>query len=162
VSTQKIEPNSYHVIFDEVSIGSTTLHFISREETVEAQLGYSIGSNGEDLTGDEDGDWKKSWEVIGYEDLCGDPIFVDHSSEGSPVFTAMHGMGEWRSTAISDSFDAFNKSLRIVAEIAVGRENPVKLEANPISLAEIEGALETIRALNPNSEIEFWELLLGI
>jgi hypothetical protein len=149
-------------VFDKVSLGNTTLHFFSEAEFLQGQVGYSVDPGGQSLAGDNDGDWKESWQVIGYEDLCGDPIFIDVSFAEVPVYTASHGMGEWKPTQISDSFEAFSKSLKIVAEIAVGRENAVKLVANPIGLAEAETSLDAIRAINPNSDMEFWELLFGI
>jgi hypothetical protein len=48
------------------------------------------------LTGQSEGDWKPNWLVIGFEDLCGDPLFVDIESAGFPVFTAAHGMENWK------------------------------------------------------------------
>ena len=83
------------------------------------------------LTGSKKGDWKSEWRVIGYEDCCGDPIFVDSKANDTPIYTAEHGMGEWTPLRIADSFEAFLKSLTIVSEIAIGRENPMLLEKNP-------------------------------
>ena len=56
-----------------------TIRLFSVNELSNAQLGYSINSDGNSLIGEENGDWKENWFVIGKlcEDLCGDPIFVD-------------------------------------------------------------------------------------
>ena len=147
---------------EEISLGYTTLHFFSAEEYVAGQIGYSVDPNGNSLVGENNGDWKQTWGVIGFEDLCGDPIFVDIGAAQLPVYTAAHGAGDWNPTLIADSFEGFRKSLKIVREIAAGRENAVKLEANPIGVEEAGRALNSIGAINPNSDIEFWMLLLGI
>ena len=95
------------------------------------QLGYSIDANGVSLTGSKKRDWKSEWRVIEYEDCGGDPIFLDSKANNTPIYTAEHGMGEWTPLRIADSFEAFQKSLTIVSEIAIGRENPMLLEKNP-------------------------------
>ena len=144
-----------------VSIGSTGINIYSEPELLPGQIGYSIGSDGESLAGQNEGDWKQEWLVIGHEDCCGDPIFVDLQSVAFPVYTALHGIGEWRANRIADSFEAFGKSLMIISDIAIGREDPVKLEKNPVNPVERKKALDNIKQLNPTSDIEFWELLLG-
>ena len=129
----------------QLSFGSTALHFFSEDEIQNGQIGYSVDSAGRPLVGDDDGDWKPTWRVIGFEDLCGDPIFVDIGIAEMPVYTAVHGTGHWKPTLISDTLEAFDKSLKIVAEIAVGRENSVKLDANPIAVTEANRVLDSIR-----------------
>ncbi len=74
-----------------VSLGYTTVVIFSESELEEAQVGYSESDSGETFRGEKKGDWKKSWLVIGFEDLCGDPIFVDLNvpeSQSSPPRTA--------------------------------------------------------------------------
>ena len=161
MSEQDFRP--FAVLFREVSLGNTTLHFFSEEdEFIDGQIGYSVNPHGNSLVGGENGDWKETWRVLGYEDLCGDPVFVDVRIPELPVFTAPHGMGDWNATQISDSFEAFNKSLKIVAEIALGRENAVRLEGNPIGSGDAALALDRISTISPNSDIEFWQLFLGV
>ena len=142
------------------SIGYSGLHFFIESEFSEGQRGYSVDDEGKSLVGKDEGDRQVGWKVIGYEESCGDPIFVDTDLEGIPVFTAIHGMGDWTPVQIADSFEAFKKNLKIVLEISVGRENPVMLERNPIGESERKNALGEIRQLNPRSDTEFWELLL--
>ncbi len=81
--------------FHEVTIGYTTIYLFAEIELSEGQKGYSIDPNGKSLVGEKDGDWKNSWLVIGFEELCGDPIFVDLDLEHLPVFTTGHGIGSW-------------------------------------------------------------------
>jgi len=142
-------------------LGSSGFRFFHESEFANGQRGYARGADGESLVGNDDGDWKPNWQVIGYEEACGDPIFVDTASKGLPVFTAMHGTGEWTPKLIADTLDSFKQSLHVIAEIAVGRENPVKLEANPIDDSVRKEALERIRILNPGVDPEFWELAMG-
>jgi hypothetical protein len=59
------------------------------------------------FTGENAGDWKRDWFVIACEDLLGDPIFVDLSEPGLPVFTAAHGEGEWNPVLIASSLRGF-------------------------------------------------------
>ena len=62
---------------EKVSCGYRAVTLFSEAELEDAQIGYSIGEGGEDVTGESDGDWRANWLVIGDEDVCGDPIFVD-------------------------------------------------------------------------------------
>ena len=128
--------------FYEVTIGYTTICLFAESELVEGQKGYSVDPNGKILTGEKDGDWKKSWLVIGHEELCGDPIFVDLDLEHLPVFTAIHGIGSWNETLIADNFESFIKSLEFLAEST-----------------SKEDTLGKIKSLNQQADFEFWELL---
>lgn len=83
------------------------VYIFSRDEFEEGQLGYSVGLENESLIGNEKGDWKESWFVIGYEELMGDPFFVDVKDVNFPVYTAEHGMGEWEPLLYSNSLEEF-------------------------------------------------------
>jgi hypothetical protein len=113
------------------------------------------------LTGDQDGDWLQKWIVIGYEDLCGDPIFIDISVDEFPVYTAIHGEGSWNAKRVAVSLEAFGRALLSVANIAKGRENPLALKNNPLEQLEKEATLSFIRRDNPGVDLEFWEILLS-
>lgn len=147
-------------ILREVSFGVETIHVCRAPELSGLQTGYSISSTGEVLTGTGAGDWRKEWVVIAYEDCCGDPIFIDCSKNGYPVYTAMHGEGPWEPTQIAVSLETFGRALSVLAKIAKGREHPVALEANPITQSEREATLATIQRDNPGLDLQFWEILL--
>ncbi|PFD98369.1 hypothetical protein COE15_21500 [Bacillus cereus] len=84
------------------------VYLFSRADFEEGQLGYRVGGlENESLIGNEKGDWKESWFVIGYEELMGDPFFVDVKDIDFPVYTAEHGMGEWEPLLHSDSLKEF-------------------------------------------------------
>ena len=143
------------------SIGSSGLRFFSESEFTDGQRGYSVDTHGRSFATGEKGGWEHPWQVIGYEELCGDPIFVDSEAEGFPVFTAIHGIGEWNPDLIGDTLESFKECLNVLADLAVGRENPVKLAANPIDDLLRKTTIEKIRIRNPNSNLEFWELTMG-
>ena len=142
---------------DSVSFGYTTVTLFADQELRDAQVGYSISDSGESFVGEQAGDWRDSWLVIGYEDLCGDPIFVDLSKSELPVFTAAHGEGDWNTIPIGSSLDGFVQALLEVERLAQGRNNPVQLEHNPLSEVEREQVLSRIAELNPNASLQFWK-----
>ena len=101
------ELKSNDVEIDDSEGETISIHLFSREEFEEGQLGYSIDEGGTSLTGNEEGEWKESWYVIGYDELVGDPIFIDISIERYPVMTAMHGEGEWEPKVMYWTLDKF-------------------------------------------------------
>jgi hypothetical protein len=148
-------------IRSDTSFGYCTIHVYRSPELESAQIGYSIGTNGESLTGDKDGDWSSNWLVIGYDDTCGDPLFIDTSEEGYPVYTAMIGQGRWDRQCIAVSITGFAQALSAIAAVAKGREHPVALEQNPLTQSESDTVLASIRQQNPNMDVRFWENLLS-
>ena len=141
------------VPFDSVSLGSTTLNLTGSSELEAAQQGYSIVPEGDET------DWEQEWLVIGNEDLCGDPIFIDTSDESYPVYTAAHGMGEWSPQLIASSFEHFIQILTKLRQLSQGRENPVQMEANPLTAKQMEELAELISAEHPDVDLGFWETI---
>jgi len=144
-----------------VSLGYTAVHIYRVDELEEAQVGYSVDPSGASLIDDEVGSWQRQWIVIGYEDLCGDPIIIDIEAEGFPVHTAMHGTGNWAPKLISTGLRNFAAAMNEVAAVAKGRENPRKLEANPITPDERARVLNGIQRQNPGIDPSFWETWLS-
>lgn len=66
-----------------------TIELFNSEEIEEGQLGYSFDEEGQSLVGNEEGDWKEGWIVIGIDSYLGDPIFVDRNDENCPVYTEL-------------------------------------------------------------------------
>ncbi len=145
------------ISLEEVSFGYQTVRLFPIEELEEAQLAYSVGDADEDFTGEGAGDWKRSWLVIAYEDLLGDPIFVDLSGPELPVYTAAHGEGEWNPVLVASSFNGFIEALKEVERVSKGRSNPVEAERNPLPDSERQHVLSRIAELNGNAPLEFWE-----
>ena len=161
MTLETFKPVLEKIKIPEISIGYSTIHLFEQDKLEEGQIGYAVDPKGKSLTGTAGGDWRPTWVVIGYEGLLGDPIFVDIAQQDFPVYTAMHGMGEWLEEKIADSFHGFIKGLELISGIAVGRESPVLLDQNPISDEDIRQTITRIEQENPTSNIEFWELLLG-
>jgi len=92
---------------DDPEIETISIHLFSREEFEEGQLGYSVDEEGNSLTGNNEGDWKETWFVIGYDEDLGDPIFVDIEDKNYPVMTAMHGEGDWEPKVMFSSLNEF-------------------------------------------------------
>ena len=145
-----------------VSLGHTAVRVHGVNELEEAQISYSIDTSGASLVDGEPGSWQKQWLVIGYEDRCGDPIFIDAETEGFPVYTAMHGTGDWEPNLIATGLRNFAAAIREVATVAKGRENPVKLETNPIAPVDRASVLDKIQQRNPGIDPAFWEIWLGL
>lgn len=158
IMTTKFPPNlkQCDIGFD---CGGITLY--AAEELDEAQLGYARHPDGTSLVGSEPGGWRETWVVIGHETACGDPIFVDTSDEAFPVFTAMHGVGEWNPDQVAMSYDAFLQIVEHFAEVAAGRENPAALEAKPMTQAEFDAFVAFAAARSGNEDNQFWELLVS-
>src|SRR5258707_12456348 len=144
----------------EVSFGCTTIHIYRPPELESGQIGYSISPTGQSLVGDSQGDWRRNWLIIGYSDAGGDPLFIDTSEKGYPVYTAMVGQGRWAPKCVAVSLEAFAQAISVVAAIAHDREYPVALERNPLKQSEKETALAAIQQYNPKLDTSFWETLL--
>jgi hypothetical protein len=119
------------MLFSEVSMGYKTTHLFDIEELEKVQTGYSIDNQGNSLTGKKDGDWKENWIVIGYEDQCGDPMLIDINDEDLPVYTAMHGEGEWNPDLIASSFQNFIKALSLINEFLKAGKIRLSLRITP-------------------------------
>ena len=137
----------------DVSLGYWTIRVYRAPRIQALQIGYSVGPSGEPL----ETDWRKEWVVIGYEESLGDPIFIDSSVDGFPVYTAIHGEGTWEAKQIAVSLESFGQALVAVAEVAKGRETPVALENNPLTPIERQATIAAIKNHNPSVVLDFWE-----
>jgi len=139
------------VSFDSVSIAYVSVCLSPVAELQAAQQGYSSIPEGDET------DWRDEWVVVGYEDLCGDPIFIDISDDGFPVYTAAHGMGEWSPQPIAGTFQHFIEILQQLQLLARGRTTPVEIEKHPIAEQELESFLTFIRRGSPEADLTFWQ-----
>jgi len=149
--------NSYTV--RDVSFGYESIELFKMLEEVEkGQLGFSIGAKGEDLTGLDDGDWKKEWCVIGRSSLMGDPIFTDLSNLDYPIYTAAVGSGEWKPKLISLSFIKFMEALKLMEAYSSSIDNVPLDENESYSKSDAHKVLMEIIKLNDNKiSVAFWE-----
>ena len=143
------------VPFDRVSIGYGSINLSKFDELQAAQQGYSTVPEGSKT------DWRDEWVVIGYEGLCGDPIFVDTSTPSFPVYTAAHGAGQWRPKQIAATYEHFIDILRRLQLLARNRATPAEIARHPVAKDEEEAFLAFIRAGSPNARLPFWQVLYG-
>jgi hypothetical protein len=153
----KLYEQLLEMINAEVSFGYSTIHVYRAAELATGQVGYSVSPEGDILSGNGEGDWRDTWIVIGYDEILGDPIFIDTAEDTYPVYTAMHGEGYWAPERIAVSLEAFGHSLDAVAAVAKGREHPVALQEHPLLKSEKDELLATIRRYNPKLDLGFWE-----
>ncbi len=138
------------VPFDRVSIGYGSIDLVPVDRLEALQQGYGIVPDGQ-MT-----DWHDEWFVIGTEGLCGDPIFIDASDESFPVYTAAHGMGEWRPQLIASSFQHFIQILQQLQELARGRATPVEMEKHSLTNTERQKFIDSIQRDNSDIDATFW------
>jgi hypothetical protein len=141
----------------EIRLGYREVVVFSPENLDEEQIGFSRGEDGSILSGDSPGDWRKNWIVVGREDETGDPLFVDSGDSALPVYTAIHGEGEWEPELLSTSFSGFIEALMAIHDISGNRDNPVKLDSNPLSESEAEKLLAKISKSTKVEDVSFWE-----
>jgi hypothetical protein len=134
----------------EVSFGVGGIELFDRAGLDDEQEGY-VGEG-----------WADSWLVIGRDTAVGDPLFVDLDDPQTPVYTAMHGEGEWDPDRIAASFDGFLAAFDALAAIAEGRDSPVALDANPLSDDERARFLQTVAEANHGVDTRYWEQLVDI
>jgi hypothetical protein len=97
----------------EIKFGVGGITFFPHDALANEQIGY------------RGADWSQTWLVIGREDTCGDPIFVDSSNEALPVLTAMHGMGEWVPEPVAMTLRKFSEALVFLQPFSVNRQHPM-------------------------------------
>lgn len=140
--------------FDSVSFGHHGICLTAVAELEQAQEGYGI-------VPDQRTTWNPEWVVIGHDEMCGDPIFIDTDDDDFPVYTAEHGAGEWRPQLIAFSFQHLIDILGQFRSFRGGRTSPAELERQPITPEEKTGLLAFIRDRNPDIDISVWEDWLG-
>ncbi|MNY50071.1 hypothetical protein D3C86_1855480 [compost metagenome] len=77
-----------------------------------------------------------------------------------PVFTSQQGQGDREETYVAISLDNFREILKDLKNLSIGRENPVRIEKNPISKIELDFFLEKTKNENNWMDVEFWEIFL--
>ena len=83
--------------------GDGLFELLSPDQLGEMQVGFGVGPDGQDLSGEKPGDWRASWLVIGLEEDLGDPLIVDLADPNAPVYTAVHGAGSWDPQPVAPS-----------------------------------------------------------
>jgi hypothetical protein len=139
-----------------IEIGYGGVNLFNGGEIAARQVGYSISSDGKNISGLEDGDWKPNWLAIGYETALGDPLFIDVKLLSLPVMTAMHGEGTWVPEIIATNLEGFFSILRRLAEIAQDGHWPVTAKEQEEFLSEVR------RSKGDTAMDVFWRMQIGL
>lgn len=140
----------------EVYFGSNGFSIADVSSINDIQLGYRVHPDGTDLTGSNEGDWRKGWIVIGTDTEVGDPFFVDTNEPSLPVYTAMHGMGEWNAELVATSLPSFLETLSYLSGLSKQEFARIDPDENTITdtkeLSAIEKKLHEI-----SGEKYYWQ-----
>ena len=128
---------------NDIEIGVSEIHLYSREEINEAQIGYQIDSNGNEIK-----EWIGSnYVVIGNDSCCGDPIIAKIDEEELPVYSMFND--DWSSLElIANSFKQYISILE--------RIDNTDLEDKD----ECKNILENIKNIVPSVSYDYWEVLI--
>tara|TARA_R110002167_G_C12455313_1_gene632188 strand:+ start:250 stop:765 length:516 start_codon:yes stop_codon:yes gene_type:complete len=155
VKYSKLEHELKKYNLSEVYFGSQGFIISSVDELENEQLGYSKHPDGTDLTGINHGDWLQGWVVFARDADLGDPIFTDTKDENSPVYTAMHGEGEWCPELVSPNLTSFMASLNFLASTTKEKCSRINPNENTITdLNELSNLKNKLNELNKDSS--FW------
>ncbi len=105
-----------------IVVGDTALpmHYAHVECLEAFQVGFRThGHTGASLVSETAGDWHPDWYVIALTGLD-DPIFIaaSEAEQGYPVYTAVHGAGQWNAVRIAPSLERFGGLLQALAAAA--------------------------------------------
>jgi hypothetical protein len=99
------------------------------------------------------------WLVIGKEVGLGDPLLLDTgSSQG--VYIVLETDDINAPTRVADSLDGFAVALAELRRLSEGRENPMKLEANPVDESDVTQFEDAVRHANPSSAEWWWRQIV--
>ncbi|WKE67103.1 hypothetical protein PVT67_07670 [Gallaecimonas kandeliae] len=126
----------------EVYFGANGFSIADENSINDLQLGFSLHPDGTDLTGSNEGDWKKGWIVIGTDTVVGDPFFVDTNQPLLPVYTSMHGMGEWSAELVSASLPSFLETLSYLSCLSKQESARIDPDENTITDTKELSAIE--------------------
>ena len=101
------------------------------DELAEGQIGYAVGADDEDLTGDGPGQWRPLWLVIGEEALTGETLLVDLEDDALAVMVAVEDEDGWGEPVEIAS------SLPLLAALLGELEAAARDRATPAELLEI-------------------------
>jgi hypothetical protein len=130
-----------------LTYGFDGIEFIALEDLARKQAGY----RGEG--------WGEHWYVVARRSAHGDPIFVDVSSPGLPVMTAIHGMGEWTPVVVAPAWHDFIRAVERVRAFSIGREHLAALEENPPSDEERQALHDDLVRILGAPLPPMWEIM---
>jgi hypothetical protein len=137
------------VPLDEATVNGRTIVLFGEDELADAQVGYGVDPDGDDLSTDAPGGWQPAWLVVAQEEESGTPLAIDLALDGFPVLALADEDGRWEPDLAAESFPRFVRAL----ETAAAAGEPLDEDARERVLAEIYRD-------NPSASLVFWESLL--
>lgn len=131
-------------------IGRLEFVLFEVEELAEGQIGYGVGADDEDLTGDAPGQWRPLWLVVGEESWSGDTLLVDLEDEGLAVLVAVEDEEGW-----GEPVEAASSLPALAALLG-------ELEAAALDGAGPEELLARAEARTPAAAYGIWARWLGV
>ena len=108
-------------------VGESSFVLYEVDELAEAQIGYAVGVDDDDLTGDAPGQWRPLWLVVGEEEYGRDTLLVDLGDARLPVLVAAEDDAGWAAVELAESFAALAALLAELAEAARSGADPAAL-----------------------------------
>ncbi len=132
------------VVLRSADLGESRFALYEVEELAEAQLGYAVGADDEDLTGDEPGQWRPLWLVVGEEELGQVALLVDLGDPRLPVLIAEEDDADWAPVEIAETYAGF---VALLADLQESRAQG----------ADRDALLAVVGARTPTGALRFWE-----
>jgi hypothetical protein len=133
----------------DVSVNGRELVLFGEDELADAQVGFGVDADGDDLSSDAPGGWQPAWLVVAFEEESGTPLAVDLALDGFPVLALEERDGRWETDLVAESFPRFVHALEAVAGAA-----------GPLDDAERDRVLGLVHRESPSASLVFWEDLL--
>src|SRR6266542_2928068 len=133
------------VALHDVSVNGHSIVVFAEDELADAQVGYGVDADGDDLSTDAPGGWQPAWLVIAQEEDSGTPLAVDLALEGFPVLALAEEDGRWDPDLAAESFPRFVHALHTAADAA-----------EPLDEDERDRVLGLVHRENPSASLVFW------
>ena len=114
-------------------VGESSFVLYEVDELAEAQIGYAVGVDDDDLTGEAPGQWRPLWLVVGEEEYGRDTLLVDLGDGRLPVLLAAEDDDGWAPIELAESFAQLAALLAELAEAARGGAAPEALLARALA-----------------------------
>jgi hypothetical protein len=133
----------------ELTVNGREIVLFAEDELADAQVGYGVDPDGDDLSSDAPGGWQPAWLVVAHEEESGTPLAVDLALEMFPVLALEERDGRWEPDLVAESFPRFVHALEAVAAAD-----------EPLDDAERDRVLGLVHRESPSASLVFWEELL--
>jgi hypothetical protein len=139
------------------SFGVVSLLMFSNESSIKNQTGFSIDRDGNPIFGFDEGDWQEGWYVIGIDQNCFDPIFIDLNDPDLPIYKASASMGSWEENLICENYQSFLKSLKLVENLKTKYQS-----CETVPDEEVQSFMANIKNNIGDGNLYFWGMFIQL